>query len=174
LFFILILLLRELCAPDLLSRFQALSPDFFLRGAFAGNDPSDLELRMLMLVLNFDLVSNLHLALATSQLHPMVTDIESMRKMAILTSGDPEAHWHDRFGSFRLPFSYAKSRHVPRSLRIAVVAFLVIIFFLPVVLLLLVLVWLLTKENIGGQGAIRGVRIKLFWIHSVHAQWYAS
>src|ERR1700686_2590456 len=110
-------LLREPCTPDLLSGLQALSPYFFLRGAFAGNDPSDLELRMLMLILNFDLVSNFHLALATTQLHPMVTDIESMRKMAILTSGDPEAHWHDRFGSFRLPFSYAKARHVPRSIR---------------------------------------------------------
>jgi hypothetical protein len=32
----------------------------------------------------------------------------------------------------------------------------------------------LTKENIGGHGAIRGVRIKVFCIDSVHAQCYAS
>ena len=60
------------------------------------------------------------------------------------------------------------------------VAFLVIIFFFvvaPVFVFLLfvfILIRPLTKENIGGHGAIRGIRIKVFWIHSVHAQWYAS
>jgi len=43
----------------------------------------------------------------------MVADIESMREMAILTPGDPESHWYDRFGSLRPPFAYAKSRHIP-------------------------------------------------------------
>ncbi|HYW39778.1 MAG TPA: hypothetical protein VE957_16825 [Terriglobales bacterium] len=85
-----------------------------------------------MAVLNFDLVSNLHLASATTQLHTMVADIESMREMAILTPGDPESYWHDRFGSLRPPFPYAKSSHVPRSLRAAVVVFVVItVIFLP-------------------------------------------
>jgi len=89
------------------------------------------------MVLNFDLVSNLHLASATAQLHTMVADIEGMREMAIFTPGDPDAYWHDRFGSLRPPFSYAKSRHVPRSLRVAavfVVNFLAAVAFLCVFL----------------------------------------
>jgi len=50
---------------------------------------------MLVAVQNFDLVSNLKLASATTELHTMVADIESMGKMAIFTPGDPDAHWHD-------------------------------------------------------------------------------
>jgi hypothetical protein len=80
-----------------------------------------------MAVLNLDLVSNLHLALATTQLHTMVADIQSMREVAIFTPGDAESHWHDQFGSLRPPFPYAKSRHVPRSLRVAVIGFVIII-----------------------------------------------
>jgi hypothetical protein len=90
----------------------------------------------------------------------MVADIESMRKMAIFAPGDPESHWHDRFGSLRPPFPYAKSRHVPRSLRVAVVGFVVIfiIFFLAVVFIFLVVFfWLLSKENIGSYRPIRRV-----------------
>jgi len=34
-----------------------------------------------LVVLNYDLVANLHLASATTQLHTTVTDIESMREM---------------------------------------------------------------------------------------------
>src|ERR1017187_4092312 len=117
--FVFILLLRELRTPDLLSRLQALSPDLLLRGALASSDPCNSELCFFMAVLNYDLVSNLHLASITTQLHTMVADIESMREMAILTPGDPESYWHDRFGSLRPPFAYAKSRHVPRSLRVA-------------------------------------------------------
>jgi hypothetical protein len=109
-FSVLIRLLREPLTPDLLSRLQALGPDLLLRGAFASSDPSDPELCLLMAVLNFDLVSNLHLASATTQLHTMVADIESMREMAIFTPGDPESHWHDRFGSLRPPFPFPKSR----------------------------------------------------------------
>jgi len=41
----------------------------------------------------------------------VVADIESMREMAIFTPGDPESHWHDRFGSLRPPFPFAKSRN---------------------------------------------------------------
>ena len=117
-FLVLVRLLRQRRTPDLLSRFQALSPDLLFRGAFVSSDPSDSELRLLLAVLNCDLVSDLHLAPATTQLHTMVADIESMREMAIFTSGDPESHWHDRFGSLRPPFPFPKSRHIPRSLRV--------------------------------------------------------
>ena len=58
-----------------------------------------------MAVLNFDLVSNLHLAPEPTQPHTMVADIKRMREMAIFTPGDPESHWHDRFGSLRPPFA---------------------------------------------------------------------
>jgi hypothetical protein len=117
-FFVLIRLLRKPLTPDLLSRLQALSPNLLLRGALASNDPSDSELCLFMAVLNYNLVSNLHLASITTQLHTMVADIESMREMDIFTPGDPESYWHDRFGSLRPPFACAKSRHVPRSLRV--------------------------------------------------------
>jgi hypothetical protein len=56
-----------------------------------GNDPSDSKLCLLVAVLDFDLVSNPNLALATSQLHPIVGDIESMRKMDIFLSCDPDS-----------------------------------------------------------------------------------
>src|ERR1035438_976318 len=115
-FFVLIRLLSKPLTPDLLSRLQALSPDLLLRGALASSDPCNSELCFFMAVLNYDLVSNLHLASITTQLHTMVADIESMREMAILTPGDPESYWLDRFGSLRPPFAYAKSRHVPTTL----------------------------------------------------------
>src|ERR1035441_9155902 len=117
-FFVLIRLLRKPLTPDLLSRLQALSPDLLLRGALASSDPCDSELCLLTAVLNYNLISDLHLASIATQLHTMVADIESMREMAILTPGDPESYWHDRFGSLRPPFACAKSRHVPRSLRV--------------------------------------------------------
>src|ERR1017187_9886982 len=104
----------------------------------------------------YNLISNLHLASITTQLHTMVAHIESMRKMAIFTPGDPESHWYNRFGSLRPPFAYAKSRHVaPRSLRVAVVGFVVVLivvffFFLTVVFLfVLFLVGLLASEDIS-------------------------
>src|ERR1035441_2467439 len=115
-FFVLIRLLRKPLTPDLLSRLQAFSPDLLLRGALAIRHPFDSELCLFMTVLNYNLVSNLHLASITTQLHTMVADIESMREMDIFTPGDPESYWHDRFGSLRPPFACAKSRHVPRSL----------------------------------------------------------
>jgi len=46
-----------------------------------------------MVVLNYNLVSNLHFASITTQLHAMVADIESMREMDVFTSNDPESHW---------------------------------------------------------------------------------
>jgi hypothetical protein len=48
---------------------------------------------------NFDLVPNLKLALATTELHTMIADIESMGEMTIFSPGNPESHWHDRYGS---------------------------------------------------------------------------
>ena len=92
-FFVLICLLRELRAPNLLSRLQALSPDLLFRGALASGDPSDSELGLRLVVLKHNLVSNLHLASITTQLHTIVAHIESMREMALFTPGDPESHW---------------------------------------------------------------------------------
>jgi hypothetical protein len=97
-------LLRELHAPDLLTRLQALGPDLHLRGALRSSDPSDPELCLLIAVLNFDLVSNLHLASETAQPYPMVADVESMREMALFIPGSPDSYWHDGFGSFRPSF----------------------------------------------------------------------
>jgi hypothetical protein len=112
-------------------------------------------------VLNYDLVSNLHFASETTQLHTMVADIESMREMAIFTPGDPESHWYDRFSSLRPPFPCAKSRHVPHSLRVAVVGCVVIIVIRSAVafvfLFVFFLVWLLSKEDIGSYRPIRRV-----------------
>jgi hypothetical protein len=67
-FFVLILLLRELRTPEMLSRLQALSPDLLLRGALASNDPSDSELGLRLVVLNYNLISNLHFASITTSL----------------------------------------------------------------------------------------------------------
>jgi hypothetical protein len=58
-------------------------------------------------------------------------------------------------------------------LRVPVVAFVVITINFAVVLvffLVWLLVWLFSKAVIGG---VRVVRSEGFWIHSVHAQWYA-
>jgi len=112
LFFVLILLLRELRTPDPLSRLQALSPDLHPGRDLGGSDPCDSELRSRMVILNFDLVSDLDLTSAPAELHTMVANIESVREMAILIPPDPEAYGHDRFGSLRLPFCCARSRHV--------------------------------------------------------------
>jgi hypothetical protein len=114
-----------------------------------------------MAVLNKKLVPNLYLAAVTAQSHTLVSDIESMREMALFTPSDPESYGYDRFGSLRLPFPYPKSRHVPRSLRIPIVGFVIIIviFFFVVAFLFVVfffLVGLLAKEDIGGnQGSKR-------------------
>jgi hypothetical protein len=54
LFFVLIRLLREWRTPELLSRLQALSPDLLSRGALASSDPSDSELCVRVVVLNYD------------------------------------------------------------------------------------------------------------------------
>jgi hypothetical protein len=117
------------------------------------DDPRDPESCLIMVVLNFDLVSNLHLASAPAQPHTVVADIEGMREMALFASGDPDSHWHDRFGSLRPPFPYARSSHVPRSLRIAVFVFVVIIviFFAVVFLFVLFIVWFFSNPDIGSQ-----------------------
>src|ERR1019366_3603377 len=54
---------------------KPLTPDLLLRGALASSDPCNSELCFFMAVLNYDLVSNLHLASITTQLHTMVADI---------------------------------------------------------------------------------------------------
>jgi hypothetical protein len=102
----------------MLSRLQALSPDLLLEGTLASSDPSDSKSGVRLVVLNHDLIANLHLASVITQFHTTVADIESMREMAIFTPGDPDSYWYDRFGSLRLPLAYTKSRHVPRSLRV--------------------------------------------------------
>ena len=53
-FFVLIGLLRGLLTPEMLSRLQALSPDLLLRRALASSDPSHSELRVRLVVLNYD------------------------------------------------------------------------------------------------------------------------
>jgi hypothetical protein len=111
----------------------------------------------ILAVVNFDLVSNLQLASETTQPHTVVADIQRVREMTLFTPSDPESHWHDRFGSLRSPFPCAKSRHIPRSLRVSVIIFVVIIViffavafvFVFLFLFLFFLVWLLSKEDIG-------------------------
>lgn len=46
----------------------------------------------------------------------------------------------------------------------------VVIFFVPILLLFVVflIIWLVPQKNIGGCRAIRWVRVKVFWAHSVH------
>ena len=82
------------------------------------NDPSDSELCLLVAVANFDLVSNLHFAPAAPEFYTMVADIQSMCQMTSLTPGDPEAHRHDRFCSFRPSFHNLNVGHVPFSIRV--------------------------------------------------------
>jgi heme/copper-type cytochrome/quinol oxidase subunit 2 len=57
-----------------------------------------------------------------------------------------------------------------RSLRVAVVAFVVIIviFFTVVFVFLFFLVWLLSKQDIGTYRQIEGGRIGVFWMFSAH------
>jgi hypothetical protein len=93
LFFVLIHSLGERRTPDVLFWLQALSPDLFLRGTLASSDPSDSELGVRLVVLNHNFVANFYLASATTQLHTMVADIESMREMDIFTPGDPDSYW---------------------------------------------------------------------------------
>jgi hypothetical protein len=105
-FLVFIRYLREPLTPEMLSRLQALSPDLLLRRLVASRDPNNLELSLSMAVLNNKFVPNLDLASITTQPHTVVGDIEGMREMAVFTAGDPEAHRHDRFGSFRTPLSW--------------------------------------------------------------------
>jgi hypothetical protein len=107
LFFVHIRLLREPLTPEMLPRLQALSPDLLLRRLVASSDPNDSELCLRMAVLNYKLVPDLYFASVTTQPHTMISGIESVREMALLTPGDPETHWHNRFGSLRPPSSCA-------------------------------------------------------------------
>jgi hypothetical protein len=134
------------------------------RRALASHDPNHPELCSLVAVLNLKLVSDLQLAPESTQLHPVFTDVQRVREMALLVSGDPQSHRHDRFGSLRPPFPYAKSRHIPASLRIAVLVVIVVIFFFFAIaffffffFFLFVLVGFLAKEDIGSYRAIRRV-----------------
>src|ERR1035437_4580153 len=65
-----------------------------------------------MTILNLKLVSDLQLSPKSTQLHPAFTDIQRMGEMALVVSGDPQAHRHDRFVSLPLPFACAESTHV--------------------------------------------------------------
>jgi hypothetical protein len=60
---------------------------------------------------------------------------------------------------------------VPIVIFLAAVVFLFVLFFF---FFFFFFVWLLSKEDIGGHWAARNVREKAYWIHSEHAQWYAS
>jgi hypothetical protein len=104
LFFVLIRLLREALAPEMLSRLQAFCPDLLLRRFVASSDPNDSESRLRMAVLNYKLVSNLYVASVTTQSNAMVGDIKRMREMAIVATVDAETDRHDRFGSLGSPF----------------------------------------------------------------------
>jgi hypothetical protein len=107
-FCVIIRLLREPLTPKMLPRLQALSPNLLLRRLVASSDPSDSESSLHIAALNKKLVPNLDLASVTTQSHTIVSDIESMREMALFTPSDPETHWHDRFRSLRPPFPYTK------------------------------------------------------------------
>jgi hypothetical protein len=101
-----------------LFRPQALSPDLLQRQLIGSGDPNDSESSWRVAVLDYKLVANLYLASVTTQPHTMVRDVESIGEMGIFTPGDPNSHWHNRFGSPRPPFACTKSRHVPASLRV--------------------------------------------------------
>lgn len=68
------------------------------------SDPSNSELCVLLAVLNFDQVADLHLGSATAELHTAVADVESMREMAVIAPRDPQSHWHDRLSPISVPF----------------------------------------------------------------------
>src|SRR5947207_7570581 len=65
---------------------------------------------------------------------------------------------------------------LPCSLRVSVVAFVVIIvFFFAVAFIFLFvffLVWLLAKEEVGSYRLIRRVRVEALCMYGAHAQWY--
>jgi|SRR5712691_7449273 len=63
-----------------------------------------------------------------------------------------------------------------RSLGVAVVVFVVVIVIFIAVAFLFVffLLRLLSKKDINGYRAIRGICVETFQTYSVHAQWYAS
>src|ERR1035438_7439616 len=103
-FLVIIRLLRERSTPQLFFRLQALSPDLLLQRARPSNYPSDSKLHLLMPILNYHRIAKLHLTLITTQLHAMVSDIESVGETAIFTPGDPDSYWYDRFGSLRPSF----------------------------------------------------------------------
>jgi hypothetical protein len=67
----------------------------------------------------------------------------------------------------------------PFLFRVAVVFVVSIVILLAfafafVFLLVFFIVWCFPEEGIGSYRVIRGVSAKVPWIHSVHAQWYAS
>jgi hypothetical protein len=109
-FFVLIRLLWEPLTPEMFSRLQALSPDLLLRSFVATSDPNHSKSSLRVAVLNYKLVPDPNFAPVTTQPHTIISGIESMREMALLISGDPETHWHNRFGSLR-PSSSCRGFH---------------------------------------------------------------
>jgi hypothetical protein len=95
-------------------------------------------------------VADPHLGSATAELHTTITDIESMREMAVLTPCNPDSHWHDRFGSLRLSFGYTRSRHVMRLFRVAFVPILVFAAVMFVFVLFFFVFGLFPHANVGG------------------------
>ena len=64
---------------------------------------------------------------------------------------------------------------LPCSLRVAVVAFvfiIVVFFAVAFIFLFVFLVWLLSKDDIGGYRPIIRVQVEAFWMYAPHAQWY--
>jgi hypothetical protein len=92
------------------SRLQALSPDLLLRSFIESSDPNHSKSSLRMAILNYNFVSNLYLTSVPSQPNTIISGIESMREMALLTPGDLETHWYDRFGSLR-PSSSCRKFH---------------------------------------------------------------
>ncbi len=60
------------------------------------------------------------------------------------------------------------------SLRVALVLGVFFIFVVVFLFVFFLFVRLLPQEGIGGDTTIKGVGDEVFWIHSLHAQWYAS
>ncbi len=77
--------------------------------------------------------------------------------------------------------SLTSALHLPqtitskRALRVALVAILILLTAIVFLFVLFFFVFgLFPHANVGGEREIRWVRVKVFCIHSVHAQWYAT
>jgi hypothetical protein len=70
-----------------------------------GGDPSNSKQCLIVAIVNLDAISDFHFASAAAEPHSPMADIESVNEMTVLAPNDPDADWHDRFGS--LPLSTA-------------------------------------------------------------------